>query len=105
MAFAGPCLDPGSGHTAGTVRYHPFTAAFGAVLGHSHCFHTGWSGMYHVVGSDRRQPVRRRRSFGRGRTVARHRISPVDRARRQHATVLRHRSLRHGGYWHREYHD
>jgi len=103
MAHARPRLDPRSGHSAGATRHRPFAPAAGSVLSHSHRVHTGRLGMYHVVGGDRRQPVRRRDCPYGGRTTAGHRIPSVDRTCRPHAPVLRHRPVRHGRHWHREY--
>jgi len=103
MAHARPRLDPRPGHSAGATWHRPFAPAAGPVLSHSHRIYTGWLGMYHVVGGNRRQPVRRRECPDGGRTTAGHRIPSVDRPSRPHASVLRHCPVCHGRHRHREY--
>lgn len=103
MAHAHPRLDPRPGRSTGATRHCPFAPAAGSVLSHSYRVYTGRLGMYHVVGGDRRQFVRRRECTDGGCATAGHRVPSVDRSRRAHAPVLRHRPVRHGGHRHREY--
>lgn len=103
MALAGSRLDFGSRRAACATRYYPHASRISAVLGHSHCVHTDWFGMYHVVGGDRRQPVRQQRVTGDRRTATRDRFAPMDRSHRSHAPVFRYSLICHGGYWNREY--